>query len=99
MQSNTCSPEKILIESEAQQPGTIVVGKKNRKQSFKSNEQPPFFFHLGVLIFASYLQKLEERGLGYIKQWMVAILLGAQNIEQTKELHYSSLNAMLVTSQ
>ena len=78
-----------------QQPDTKVVIKKNRKQSFKANEHPPFFFHLGVLVFAPYLQKLKESGLEYIKQWLVAILLGAQNIEQTKELHYSSLNTML----
>ena len=95
MQSNICSPDKILIESEAQQRDTIAVGKKNRKQSFKSNEHQSFYFHLGVLIFASYFQRLKERDLGYIKQWLMSILLGAQNIEQTKELNYSSLSAML----
>nr|NQU92993.1 hypothetical protein [Bacteroidota bacterium] len=46
-------------------------------------------------MFSPFFQALTEKGLGYIKQWLVAVLLGAQNIEQTKALHYSSLQAMV----
>ncbi|MCX6112410.1 MAG: hypothetical protein NTY22_03880, partial [Proteobacteria bacterium] len=33
--------------------------------------------------------------LGFIKQWLVSVLLGALNIEQTKVLHFKSLGSML----
>lgn len=54
-----------------------------------------FCFHLGILIFAPFLNKLEKKGLQNIRQWIVAILLGCQNIEQSKELNYSSLNKII----
>jgi len=53
-----------------------------------------FCFHLGVLIFAPFFNKLSQSGLHYIRQWLAAILLGCQNIEQSKELNYTSMHAM-----
>jgi hypothetical protein len=76
-------------------PDNNFVTKNNRKNLCKQNEHVRFHFHLGVLIFSSFFKTLTDKGLGYIKQWLIAILLGAQNIEQTKFLHYSSLKAML----
>lgn len=84
-----------MNEFELQQSDNVLFRKNIRRLSFKSNEHTSLFFHLGVLIFSPYFQSLLEGGLGFIKQWLVAVLLGAQNIEQTKELHYSSLNTML----
>ncbi len=48
-----------------------------------------------MLIFAPFLNKLEKKGLGYIRQWLVAVLLGCQNIEQSKELNYTSLETII----
>lgn len=84
-----------MCERGAQQSDRNVITKNNRKVLFKQNEHTLFYFHLGSLIFSSCFQALTEKGLGYIKQWLVAILLGAQNIEQTKILHYSSLQAIV----
>lgn len=67
----------------------------SRNASFKQNEQNSFCFHLGVLIFAPFFDKLFEKGLQYIRQYLVAILLGCQNIEQSKELNYSSLDKII----
>lgn len=63
--------------------------------SFNSNKQSSFNFHLGILIYVPFLNKLIENGLGYIRQWLVATLLGCQNIEQGKELNYASLEAII----
>ena len=87
--------ESIPNGTISQHPDNATYIKNNRTESFKSNEHAPFLFHLGVLLFAPYFQMLKQSGLGKIKQWLVAVLLGAQNIEQTKELHYHSLSAML----
>ena len=46
-----------------------------------------FSHHLGVLIFCPLLTKLNEyisTGNHLILQWIVNVLLGAKNIEQTK---------------
>ena len=67
----------------------------NRNTSFNPNGQGTFNFHPGVLIFAPLLNKLYKSGLGYIRQWLVAILLGCHNIEQSKELNYTSLEAII----
>lgn len=71
----------------------------NRKVLSNSNEQDSgggrFCFHLGVLIFAPFLNKLTEKGLHHIRQWLAAILLGCQNIEQSKEINYSSLRTII----
>ena len=88
-------PKPILSEVDPQQSDNVIDIKNNRNPSFKSNEHSPFLFHLGVLLFAPYFQQLKENGLEKITQWLVSVLLGAQNIEQTKELHYNSLSTML----
>jgi len=58
-----------------------------------------FCYHIGVLIFAPSFSVLKNSSLGecktYIMQWLIAILLGVKNIEQSKLLNYSSLNLFL----
>lgn len=54
--------------------------------------------HLGVLLFSEALGRLEaemgEAG-GLLKQWVVTLLLGAVNIEQTKWLDFGDLKGLL----
>jgi hypothetical protein len=67
----------------------------NRNTIFNKNGIGNFNFHLGILIFAPFLNKLGKKGLHYIRQWLVAVLLGCQNIEQSKELNYTSLEQII----
>jgi hypothetical protein len=39
--------------------------------------------------------QLANHDLGFIKQWLISVLLGAQNVEQTKKLNFKSLNSIL----
>ncbi len=54
-----------------------------------------FCYYLGILLFAPYFSMIKKKGCNFIIQWVIAILLGAKNIEQTKTLNYSSLNIIL----
>ena len=72
-----------------------TVPDNNRNKSFNSNKHEIFNFHLGILIFAPFFKKLETQGLQFIRQWLVSVLLGCQNIEQSKILNYNSLKAIL----
>lgn len=54
-----------------------------------------FCYYLGVLLFANYLQELKRQGLHVFIQWLIVILLGIKNIEQSKTLDYNSLNVIL----
>jgi hypothetical protein len=57
-----------------------------------------FSHHLGVLIFSPLLAKLNEfitTGNRLILQWVVMVLLGAKNIEQTKLIDFESLKLIL----
>lgn len=67
----------------------------NRNVSFDQNGQAAPCFHLGALMFAPFLNKLYGAGLDFIRQWLTAILLGCHNIEQGKELNYTSLGMVL----
>lgn len=48
-----------------------------------------------MLIFTPILNKLSGAGLGYIRMWLVSVLLGCQNIEQNKKINYTSLNQLI----
>ena len=54
-----------------------------------------FCYHAGVLLFSPYFSEFQKMGLGFMLQWLVSILLGAKNIEQTKTLNFKSLNIIL----
>jgi hypothetical protein len=75
--------------------GNKLRAANNRKVSVNPSARGQFCFHLGVLIFAPFLNKVQEKGLHYIHQWLVAILLGCQNIEQSKQLNYSSMESII----
>lgn len=54
-----------------------------------------YCYHLGILIFAPFFKKLRKKGIEFILQWLISILLGAKNIEQTKQINYASLNMII----
>jgi hypothetical protein len=57
-----------------------------------------FVHHLGVLMFAEVLRKVEDSAeeWGWMaKQWLAMLLLGAVNIEQSKLLDFEGLELML----
>ncbi len=93
-----CRPLTTALDSAEKLPDNEVYTANNRNMSSNTNQRGTFYFHLGVLIFAPFFNKLHKKGLQYIQQWLVAVLLGCQNIEQSKELNYSSLQAMLGTA-
>ncbi len=72
----------------------------SRKLSeIKKTSKKGFCFHVGVLVFTQYINLLQKSKLGackqYVIQWLVMVLLGAKNIEQSKLLNYKSLNLFL----
>ena len=67
----------------------------NRTRTFENIILSSFNFHVGILIFAPFLNKLSGAGLGFIRQWLVSVLLGCHNIEQNKKLNYTSLNQLI----
>ena len=76
------------------------IKKDNRNISESLNPiKKGYCYHVGILIFAPFLSMLKKSGLGackpYVIQWLVSVLLGAKNIEQSKLLNYKSLNFFL----
>lgn len=73
----------------------------NRNQTIKLplvENATGFSHHLGILIFSPLLAKLNEfitTGNRFILQWIVMVLLGAKNIEQTKLIDFESLKLIL----
>ena len=67
----------------------------NHTATFENISLSSFNFHVGILIFAPFLNKLPGAGLGFIRQWLVSVLLGCHNIEQNKKLNYTSLNQLI----
>jgi hypothetical protein len=80
-----------ITVSVGEEPVNQLCSKTNHNASFKEK----FCHHLGVLIFAPLLSKVAEKGLQFINQWLVSVLLGCQNIEQGKELNYASLEMLI----
>lgn len=76
------------------------VKKDNRNISEKEKSiKTGFCYHIGILIFTPFFLMLKKSSLGacksYVLQWLVAVLLGAKNIEQSKLFNYKSLNIFL----
>jgi len=74
--------------------------KSNRKYAltFSSIGQGLFCNHAGVLLFSSLMNKLIrylDGSTGLVIQWLMGILLGMVNIEQSKLIDPESMNAML----
>jgi hypothetical protein len=90
-----CNRSTIFPEACPEHAGNQPLAINNRNTSFNPNGRSRFCFHLGVLLYAPFFNKLSERGLHYVRQWLAAILLGCQNIEQSKELNYNSLQNII----
>lgn len=63
-----------------------------------SNPSIKLCHHVGVLVFSSLLERVEQQFVGLeqiFKQWLASLLLGAVNIEQTKLLDFEDLNRLL----
>ncbi len=80
--------------------GDVTQNNRNHAVVFESARMPVnagyrFCHHAGVLLFSQFFNHLRKSittNEPLIKQWLVSILLGAINIEQTKLLNYPSLN-------
>ncbi|NQU34123.1 MAG: hypothetical protein HQ521_12895 [Bacteroidetes bacterium] len=98
------------IEEASKHPATVVIinnieddiKKDNRKYALTFSElgQSLFCNHAGVLLFSCLINRLSktvEDKTNLVIQWLMSILLGMVNIEQTKLLDPGSIKAMLGT--
>ena len=95
---NTTSDSMICLEKESKNADIIPSCGSNPNISFNisnRNLRDGFCYYLGILLLSPYLNRLKSYGLGMIQQWLVVILLGAKNIEQTKTLDKISLEVLL----
>ncbi len=88
----------MTFEDESKTTDSEPCMRKNRMVAFENIRTSQFNFHVGILIFTPFLNKLSETGLGFIRHWLVSVLLGCQNIEQNKKLNYTSLNQLIGTT-
>ncbi len=63
----------------------------NRKNSIGEG----FCYYLGVMLLSPYFSQVIQNGTGFMLQWLISVLLGPINIEQTKTLNFSALNILL----
>ena len=102
--ANTCDlPDSQNAESDVKQEDNDndSIDNRNNSLAFYQDQHQQlslFCHHVGVLLFSNLLAQL-WRCLGekarMIQQWIVTILLGAVNIEQTKTLDFDSLQRLL----
>ena len=60
------------------------------------SQQIAFCYHIGILLFSNELYKFSQWISDTLaRQFLVTVLLGAKNIEQTKILDFSALRAIL----
>ena len=83
--------------SEPMLAGKGQIPKDNPKQSLVFySEYVAFCYHVGVLIFSNEINGFDEHmNHDLCKQFLLTVLLGAKNIEQTKLLDFNALKAML----
>lgn len=83
--------------SEAMDASKEPIPKDNPKQSLVfDSESVAFCYHVGVLIFSHEINGFDEHmNDDLCKQFLLTVLLGAKNIEQTKLLDFNALKAML----
>lgn len=89
-----------LFPSQSQETSkNVLLLPRQRSTDFSefSKMKTQFNHHLGVLIFSSFLSKVEatvgQKGW-LVKQWLACLLLGAVNIEQSKLLDFDDLDWM-----
>ncbi len=103
MESNSC-------DNEANTPVSADAAKGSRNYSIPPqcitppmsehpvSPSPSFYYHAGLLLVSHWLGGLTDQWKErpeLIRQWVGQILLGAVNHEQSKALHFSSLEAIL----
>lgn len=83
------------VDEKSAPPAALQVD--NRKQTVVF-EGYRLCHHAGVLLFSGFLNQLAEalgEDAALIKQWLVTVLLGASNIEQSKLLSWDALDLFL----
>lgn len=79
----------------------LSEGSSNCHDFPTSNQRPDgyqFCHHAGILLFSAFLNRLDgqlDNGGEQIKQWLVMVLLGAVNIEQSKLLNWDALRRLI----
>lgn len=63
--------------------------------NIKNKKKEGFCYYLAILLFSRYFSMLSKKGIDYILPWLISILLGAKNIEQTKTLNHPSMEILL----
>jgi len=95
---NACEPGISLAADAKPEDPNHCIRKESPVLEASSEPCMRFVNHLGVLIFSSVLQKVEELTVtaGWLtKQWLAALFLGSVNIEQSKLLDFDSMDAVL----
>lgn len=82
------------------QAGTLSGNNAHPSPFFPKDPAPALYWcdHAGVLVFATALAAISQVSptpQRILSQWMAALLLGAQNIEQTKYLNWEDLELIL----
>ena len=85
-----CDSEQVIA-------GKGPIPKDNPKQSLVFySEYVAFCYHVGVLIFSNEINGFDEHmNNDLCKQFLLTVLLGAKNIEQTKLLDFNAVKAIL----
>ena len=85
-----CDSEQVIA-------GKGPIPKDNPKQSLVFySEYVAFCYHVGVLIFSNEINGFDEHmNHDLSTQFLLTVLLGAKNIEQTKLLDFNALKAIL----
>ena len=83
--------------SEPMIAGKGQIPKDNPKESLAFySEYVAFCYHVGALIFSNEINRFDEQvNNDLCKQFLLTVLLGAKNIEQTKLLDFNAVKAML----
>lgn len=95
------APKPLDSTANPQVEAVPPVGNIAQGSPFFPRDPAPSLYwcdHAGVLIFASTLAAITRVGpvpQGILAQWMAALWLGAQNIEQTKYLNWEDMQLIL----
>jgi hypothetical protein len=100
-ETNAELPTTSIPGEQSSSTNKSLVENNNRKHSINVplvEKVTGFSHHLGVLIFCPLLTQLTEfitTGNHLILQWLVMVLSGAKNIEQTKLIDFDALKLLL----
>ena len=92
------SNDRVIGQGFQKTPCLKDLKQVNRKHAVISSEPYRFCHHVGVLLFSAFLAPLAMRcrvGGEEVKQWLVALLLGVVNIEQSKLINWPALHYLL----